>query len=62
MIDFIYFRNFYTSTAKQTLAMTPMIEKEAVVTKFPFSLKLYYKLYYPKKQLSVGKSLALFKC
>ena len=25
-------------------------------------MKLCHKLYYPKKQLSVGKSLALFKC
>ena len=25
-------------------------------------MKRYHKLYYPEKQLSVGKSLALFKC
>ena len=63
VIDFIYFRNFYTSMAKQTPAMIPMMGKEAVVTKFTFLyMKLCHKLYYPKKQLSVGKSFALLKC
>ena len=27
-----------------------------------FDMKLCHKLYYPEKQMSVGKSLALFKC
>ena len=49
--------------AKQTPAMIPMMGKEAVVTKFTFLyMKLCHKLYYPKKQLSVGKSFALLKC
>ena len=41
-----------------------MIGKEAVVTKFVFfpDTKLYRKLYCPKKQLIVSKSLVLFKC
>ena len=46
VIDFIYFRNFYTSMTKQTPAMIPVMEKEAVVTKFT-DMKLCHKLYYP---------------
>ena len=38
VIDFIFFRNFYTSMAKQTPAMIPMMGEEAVVTKFAFLL------------------------
>ena len=38
VIDFIFFRNFYASIAKQTLAMTPMMGEEAFVTKFAFLL------------------------
>ena len=38
VVDFIYFRNFYTSMAKQTPDLISMIGKEAVVTKFAFSL------------------------
>ena len=50
--------------AKKTAAMIPLIGKEAVANKFAFfaGMKLCHKLYYPEKQLSVGKSLALFKC
>ena len=63
VIDFIYFRNFYTSMAKKTPAMIPMMGKEAVVIKFTFlHMELCHKLYYPKKQLSVGKSFVLLKC
>ena len=40
-----------------------MIAKEAVVTKvFLTDMRLCRKHYYPKKQLSVGKPLSLFKC
>ena len=38
VIDFIFFSYFYTSVAKQTPAMIPMIGEEAVVTKFAFLL------------------------
>ena len=38
VIDFIYFRNLYTSITKETPAMMPMMGKEAVVTKFTFLL------------------------
>ena len=38
VIDFIYFRNFYTSITTQTPAMMPMMGKEAVVNKFTFLL------------------------
>ena len=61
VIDFTYLRNFYSSMAKQTPALIPMMGKEAVVTKFT-DVKLCRKLYYPKKELSFGKSLALLKC
>ena len=36
VIDFIYFRKFYTSMAKKIPAMISMIGKEAAVTKFAF--------------------------
>ena len=40
-----------------------MIAKEAVVTKFfVIDMRLCRKNYYPKKHLSVGKSLSLSKC
>ena len=49
--------------AKKTPAMIPMMGKVAVVIKFTFlHMELCHKLYYPKKQLSVGKSFALLKC
>ena len=63
LIDYIYFRSFYTSITNQLPAMIPMMAKEAVVTKC--SLLLLWTLpkpSCPKKQLIVGKSLALFKC
>ena len=38
VIDFIFFRDFYTSMAKQTPAMIPVMGEQAVVTKFAFLL------------------------
>ena len=38
VIDFIFFSNFYTSMAKQTPAMLPIMGEEAVVTNFAFLL------------------------
>ena len=38
VIDFIFFRNLYTSMAKQTPAIIPMMGEETVVTKFAFLL------------------------
>ena len=63
VIDFIFFRNFYTSMAKWTPAMTPMMGEESCHQVCLYTdMKLCYKLYYPKKQLSVGKLLVFFKC
>ena len=47
--------------AKQTPAIIPMIKEEVLVCLFT-DMKHCCKLYYPKKQLSVGKTLVLFKC
>ena len=85
VIDFIFFRNIYTSMAKQTPAMIPMMGEETVVTKLAILLiwsfvvnftilksswvltnhlcylNVIFITCYPKKQLSVDKSLVLFK-
>ena len=38
VIDLIYFRNVYISMAKQAPAVMPIMGKEAIFTKVPFSL------------------------
>ena len=61
-IDFIYFRHFYTSMAKQTPAMIQWWERRLLSPSLPFAYELCHKLYCPKMQLSVCKLLALLKC
>ena len=56
VIDFIYFRRFYISVAKQ-IRIIPMMEKKAVVTKFSLLLKRNFFVNF----VSVGESLGLFK-
>ena len=47
VIYFIFFRNFYTSMAKQTPVMIPMMGEEAVVTKFAFLLIWNFVVNFP---------------
>ena len=64
VIDFIFFRNFYTSMAKQTPAMIPMMGEEAVVTKFAFLLiwNLVVNFTILKNSWVFANHLFLFKC
>ena len=64
VIDFIFFSYFYTSVAKQTPAMIPMMGEEAVVTKFAFLLiwNLVVNFTILKNSWVFANHLFLFKC